>query len=85
MATPLGHYMVLGTANSMIAEGDPMAGGMPEGPGMGMGRGAGPDGESDGRGFGGPEGEPHRLPEHPCPVVQAPGGVGGTAWQLRRR
>jgi hypothetical protein len=35
MATPLGHYMVLGTANSMIAEGGAMMGG-PGGPGMGM-------------------------------------------------
>jgi hypothetical protein len=35
MATPLGHYMVLGTANSMIAEGGAMMGG-PGGPGMGL-------------------------------------------------
>ena len=34
MATPLGHYMVLGTANSMMAEGGPMTGGVPAAPGM---------------------------------------------------
>ncbi len=34
LATPLGHYMVLGTANSMIAEDGPAAGAMGAGPGM---------------------------------------------------
>jgi hypothetical protein len=34
MATPLGHYMVLGTANSMIAEGSPMAAGAPDARGL---------------------------------------------------
>lgn len=53
MATPLGHYMVLGTANSMIAEGGAMMGG-PGGPGMGMrGRAMGPEGRGE---FGQPGG-----------------------------
>ena len=50
MATPLGHYMVLGTANSMISEGGAMMGG-PAGPGMGMRGGEmGPGGRGQFRG-----------------------------------
>jgi hypothetical protein len=70
LATPLGHYMVLGTANSVIAEGGSLAGTMGGAPGMtpgggtfvpeggrpGFGRpGAGPGAPGPG-GFGGPEG-----------------------------
>jgi hypothetical protein len=72
MATPLGHYMVLGTANSMIAEGGPMPGGagMGMGPGMmGPGRGFG----RPGPGVGGPEGGPTG------PGAAAPGGEFGRA------
>jgi hypothetical protein len=72
MATPLGHYMVLGTANSMIAEGGPMAGGMPGAPGMGMGSGAiGPGG-----GFRQPAGEFGRGAGPGPAAGAAPGGVG---------
>jgi hypothetical protein len=62
LATPLGHYMVLGTANSLLPEGGATAGATNGGPGMGPGRP-----QSDGRfgavrpggGFrGAPEGEP---------------------------
>jgi len=55
MATPLGHYMVLGTANSMISEGTAMTGGIPGAPGMAMGPGGmGPEGRlgQPGPGFG---------------------------------
>ncbi len=72
MATPLGHYMVLGTANSMIAEGGPMAGGVPGVPGMGMGRGGfGPEGR-----FGGP-GTGYRGRERGAPAAggAVPGGA----------
>jgi hypothetical protein len=74
MATPLGHYMVLGTANSMIAESGPMAGGMTGGPGMGMGRGPmGPRGGIGGPGSFGPGPEPGAAP---APEAAAPGAAG---------
>jgi hypothetical protein len=54
LATPLGHYMVLGTANSIMSEGGSAATGMGGGPGMmapgGMGRG-GEFGMAPGGGF----------------------------------
>lgn len=46
LATPLGHYMVLGTANSLMPEGGVAADAMGGGPGMG------PGGPAPGRGFG---------------------------------
>jgi Bacterial type II/III secretion system short domain len=62
LATPLGHYMVLGTANSVMAEGGVAAGAMAGGPGMGPGvpGGGGRFGAGrPGQGFrGGPEGGP---------------------------
>ena len=72
MATPLGHYMVLGTANSMIAEGGPMPGSS----GMGMGPGAMAPGGRFGRvgpGIGGHEGGARN------PAAAAPGGEFGRA------
>jgi type II/III secretion system protein len=76
MATPLGHYMVLGTANSMLAEGGPMGGGVAGGPGMepaGMGPGAR-------RRFGGegPAGFRAALGTGPAGAA-APGGQFGAA------
>jgi hypothetical protein len=63
LATPLGHYMVFGTANSVMAEGTPMAGMM--GPGMMPGGGpVGPEGSRPG--FGAP-GQPIRGGEAPGP------------------
>jgi hypothetical protein len=58
LATPLGHYMVLGTANSVLPEGGAAAGAMGGGPGMGPGApGAGRFGVARPGGFrGGPEG-----------------------------
>jgi hypothetical protein len=62
LATPLGHYMVLGTANSLMAEGGPAAGAMAGGPGIGPGRreaGAGFGAGRPGGGYRvGPEGAP---------------------------
>ena len=67
LATPLGHYMVLGTANSLMAEGVAAPGAMAGGPGMGPGMGPGGPGGGGrfggagrpGQGFrGGPEGGP---------------------------
>jgi hypothetical protein len=53
LATPLGHYMVLGTANSVLAEGG--AGNPPIGAAPGMiGPGTGPGGHVSGRGGMGP-------------------------------
>jgi hypothetical protein len=75
LATPLGHYMVLGTANSVMAEGGPSAGMMGAGPGMMPGGGqVGPEGGRPG--FGRP-GQPFRGGESPRAGAPGPGGFGG--------
>jgi type II/III secretion system protein len=75
LTTPLGHYMVLGTANSMIAEGQPSgdanaAGGRAPGMGPGMGAEMGPGGAFRGGEFG------RRGPGVPGAMEGGPEGVG---------
>jgi hypothetical protein len=73
LATPLGHYMVLGTANSIMSEGGVTASAMGGGPGMmgpgGMGRG-GEFGPGPGGGFRGGAGS------NPNYGARGPGGGG---------
>jgi hypothetical protein len=66
--------MVLGTANSMIAEGAPVAGVVPAGPGMGRGRGPmGAEGRLGPGGFRGAEGGAPGFGAA-VPGVAGPGG-----------
>lgn len=67
LATPLGHYMVLGTANSIMAEGGPAAGAMG---GAGM---MGPGGQEGGELGAARSGQPFRGRANPN---QGPGGFG---------
>jgi hypothetical protein len=73
LATPLGHYMVLGTANSLLPEGGPAAGAVGGGPGMGQG------GQGAGRGFGAarPGGGFRGAPEGVPGAGRAAGPEGG--------
>ena len=82
LATPLGHYMVLGTANSVMAEGGSAAVEMGRGPGM-MGPG-GPEGGGFGPGaFGQPFGG--RAKPEPSPRWIRRGRRRRSAWPGRWR
>jgi hypothetical protein len=75
LATPLGHYMVLGTANSVMAEGGFGMGAMGGAPGM-----MGPGGPEGGGGFAGARaGQPFRggLGPNPAEGAQGPGRFAG--------